>query len=286
MAGALADFSRRPPRYRAAVYLGVAGALGLLYYQFGLSPLRKAVKDAEEERSGAVSEARKLDKQKQERDKLIEDQAALKEQIEGNESALPTEAAMPAFIELINRRATEAGVQGKRREEKREIAVDNFVKSPVEFELTGSYYQLTQFFASLRVRPVVAADGANQVIKDRIVTVEDLSVFDPRVVNNSLVLTAKFTASTFRGVAPAAPAAAAAPAPGAAAPTPATPTPAAPAKPASSTEPATAPAPLTPARAKAAVEDSNAAAEARAQAAATADDAKPTPGVDRVKGGL
>ena len=50
MAGALSDFMRRPVGARVAIYLGVVGAIGLLYWQFGLSPLHASKRAAEEAR--------------------------------------------------------------------------------------------------------------------------------------------------------------------------------------------------------------------------------------------
>jgi hypothetical protein len=111
-------------------------------------------------------------------------------------------------------------------------------------------------------------------------------------VQNQLMMTAKFTASTFRAVL-AAPATPATPATG----TPATGTPAA--KPATgastSDDPAVAPSPLTPAAAKKAAEDAYRKGDQRARDAAAAagdplpPETAPTPGrgsgLDRIKGG-
>lgn len=251
MAGALADFARRPPGVRIGVYLGIAAMLGLLYYQFALAPVRKGLKEAEANREAAVNDAAAIAQQKQQRDDLIAKQESLRERIEQNQKALPTDAEMPAFFDMLARRFNEAGVKVIRREIKPDVMVDEFVKAPVQVEITGTYYQLKQFFASLRPRVDRGADASEDAEKDRIVTVENLTVFDPRVVDNALVMTAKFTASTFRTVAPpppapgtTPPAAAPAPAPAAPAATPARPTPPAGAAPAASA-PAATPGPAT-----------------------------------------
>ena len=152
MASALSDFARRPPGTRAAVYVGVAAALGLLYWQFGLSPVRSSVKAAEAELESEVGNSRRLAKEKKERDELIATQEQLKVQIEQNQKALPTDAEMPAFFDMLARKFAEAGVQVNRRTVKTEISVENFVKAPVDVEIVGTYYQIKQFFASLRPR--------------------------------------------------------------------------------------------------------------------------------------
>jgi type IV pilus assembly protein PilO len=284
MAGRIADFARRPPRERAAIYAGVIALLGLLYWQFGLSPVRKAGKDAEAELASAQEQGRKLNKDKRARDELVAQQEKLKEQIEQNQKALPTDAEMPAFFDMLARRFAEAGVLVRRREVRPEVTVENFIKAPVEVEISGTYYQLMQFFASLRPRSDGGtAPGNAATEKDRIVTVEDLSVFDPRVVNNQLILTAKFQASTFRAT-PAAPPAATPGKPAAA--------PAQPAKPAAPPAGAAVPGQaVTPAAAKQAADAANAATIDRARVdgeppVGTGTGSGSGSGADRLKGGL
>ena len=279
MAGLISDFSRRPPRERAAIYAGIVALLGLLYWQFGLSPVRKGVTNAEAELDGARSEARRLTTEKRKRDELFAKQQDLKEQIEKNQRALPTDAEMPAFFDMLARRFIEAGVTVKRRDVRPEVTVESFVKAPVEVEISGSYYQIMQFFSSLR--PHLDADGNESAGKDRIVTVENLSLFEPKVINNQLLLTAKFTASTFRAAAPPPP-------------PPGTPAPAAATPPAGS--PATGPATTklpSPADAKKAAADANAATIQRATVTGGEGEEAPVgtqkgsaTGADRLKGGL
>ena len=283
MAGALAEFSRRPPGTRAAIYVGAAMAIGLLYWQFGLSPVRTALKDAEREHEDAVAEEFDLAKKKKERDALIATQEQLKLQIEQNQKALPTDAEMPAFFDMLARKFAEASVQVNRREVKAEVSVENFVKAPVDVEVSGTFYQLKQFFWSLRPREdAQTSSGAAE--KDRIVTIENITVSNPRMINNQLLLTAKFTASTFRAIPPppdpaevAAAAAAAAAAKAAAA---GSGSGSGSAKP--TTGPSTSTPPLTPAAAKAAAEAGNAASVDRASD--VGDEPKGS-GLDRVKGG-
>jgi|GEM_PF-1223158 len=296
MAGALADFSRRPAGVRLAVYLAIAVVLGLLYYQVVLGPVRKSVKQAEADRDNAISEAAQLTAQKKKRDTLLATEEQLRAKVEQNQKALPTDAEMPAFFDMLARKFNEAGVQVIRREIKREVSVEDFVKAPVEIEITGSYYQIMQFFSSLRPHfedtptPTEASSSLGAADKDRIVTVDNLTVYDPRVANNQLIMTAKFTASTFRTVpVPVAPVV-----PGTPAATPTTPTPAA--KPAAAVTPgpSTARPPLSPTEAKRAAEAAYQTSDERARAAVPDEPMAPSApvapaagsGLARVKGGL
>ena len=79
---------------RVAVYVAIALVLGLLYYQVMLGPVRKAVKEAENNRDAAINEAGTLTEQKKRRDKLVEAQEALHEKVEQNQKALPTDGSV------------------------------------------------------------------------------------------------------------------------------------------------------------------------------------------------
>lgn len=242
MAGALADFSRRPLQYKVMVFAGIGALLGLLYWQFVLSSLIKERDNAQAELDTQKGEQVRLRDQKKRYDDLVADEARLRAEIEQNQKALPTESEMPAFFDTLSRKTGEAGIELVKREIKKDVVIDaggapppapgakpapatvpaaaaSFIKVPVDIEVTGTYYQLKKFLASLRPRKVEAkaADPNAVEEKDRIITIESLAITDPKVRNNEIVLTAKFTAATFRANAPEPP-------PGA--PKPAAPTPA------------------------------------------------------------
>jgi hypothetical protein len=120
---------------------------------------------------------------------------ALKRIIDENQKALPTGAELPAFFDTLNRKVNEAGVEIRKWEYKTDIPVDAFVKVPVEIELTGTFFQLKRFFASL-VQRGVSVRGEEE--RERIVTIENLQLTSPTVRGREILLTAKFTASTFR----------------------------------------------------------------------------------------
>jgi Tfp pilus assembly protein PilO len=304
MAGALEDFSRRPLQFKVLVFVGIAALLGLLYWQFMLSPLIAARDAAQEDLKSQKVEQDKLRKQKQRYDDLVADEARLTADTEQNQKALPTEAEMPAFFDTLSRKTGEAGIELLKREIKPDIIIDalgsgpapapgrpaapaaagsaTFIKVPVEIEVVGTFYQIKKFLSSLRPKRDAAAAADPDAVqeKDRLVTIEALTVTDPKVKNNEIVLTARFTASTFRAKPAEAPALPAAPArppgPGAAA---------APVKPGVAAKPGTM---------KAKTENAMDASEERTRNAAESGGEKVMrdsssgsgSGVDRVKGGM
>jgi Tfp pilus assembly protein PilO len=308
MAGALADFSRRSLQYKVAVFTGAGVLLGLVYWQFMLSPLIDERDAANEELENQKGEQARLKDQKKRYDDLVADEARLRAEIEQNQKALPTEAEMPAFFDTLSRKTGEAGIELLKREIKPDVIIDalgsgpapgkaaapaaagtaTFIKVPVEIEVVGSFYQIKKFLSSLRPKrnTASAADPDAVQEKDRLVTIEALTVTDPKVKNNEIVLTARFTASTFRAkpaetpALPAAPGGAAAPArppgPGAAA---------APAKPGVAARPSTMKA-KTEGAMDASEERTRNAAESAGEKVMRDSSSGSGSGVDRVKGGM
>lgn len=194
---ALEDFARRPTSYKASVFGGVFLLLAALYYQFGYKSLREEVTTARADSEQMAAQKVKLNKDKDDFRELQAKMVTLKRIIDENQKALPTGAELPAFFETLIRKVNEAGVEITKWEAKSDIPVDPFVKVPVEIELTGTFFQLKRFFASLVQRGVTGRPGEDEE-RERIVTIENLQLASPTVRNREVVITAKFTASTFR----------------------------------------------------------------------------------------
>jgi len=194
--GALAELARKPPGYKVAVFAGIGAVLGLIYWQFLLGPLRKERNGLEVKFSELQTESKKLDRELVEYERLRERSDQLARTIQANQKALPTGSELPAFFETLNRKVGEAGVEVKKWEYKKEVPVETFIKVPLEIELTGSFNQMKRFFASLVQRGVAGGNG--EVDRERIITIENLTLSVPRQKSRELLLTAKFTASTFR----------------------------------------------------------------------------------------
>jgi Tfp pilus assembly protein PilO len=234
MAGFVSDFARRPLGVKIATFAAIGAALGLLYWQLVYKPIEDDITRARAAVVTEIKDQKDLRKQKTEFDDLVVRKKGLATKIEQNQKALPTEAEMPAFFDMLSRKISEAGVEAVKRDLKKEITLDPnagiaqpkpanaaqakaqaaaaalaaqaagpktvFLKVPVEIEISGNFYQLKRFFASLRPRVTDRSGSDDGEAKDRLVTIENLSLGDPRVKNSEIVLTARFTASTFRAV--------------------------------------------------------------------------------------
>ncbi len=266
----MADFAKLPTERKVLVFVVGAGLLGLLYFQFFYKPLKAELEEAQGEHDAKVALNAKLEREIPEYGDIKRDIVKLRAQINANDKALPTEAELPAFFETLNRKVTEAGVEVTKWKEGNAESVESFVRVPIDIEMTGTYMQIERFFASLvpkkKDKSAPKTDQPEEL--DRIVSIENLSLSNPVVRNREIVLTAKFTAATFRqelkkppapgqpGAAPAAGATPAVPAP--------TPTPS-PAPPQPTTTPA------TPAAVKAAADNAMQKDDARTRNAPTGD---------------
>jgi Tfp pilus assembly protein PilO len=274
----MADFARLPPQRKVMVFVVIGLVLGGGYWRFVYRSLNEDLEAAQAEHDSKVQTNRRLADDIPKYQELRAHMTTLGELIEKNEAALPTEAELPAFIETLQHKVTESGVATRRWTYKNPELIETFVKVPFEVEVTGTFMQIKRFFASLVQKDVRLSPNQDERASedhDRIVSIENLALTQPTVQNREIVLTAKFTAVTFRqeDKVPGKPGA---PAPTGGRPAPPPPRPA---------PPAAAPPPLpTPAGAKAQVQGAVDRGDARNRNAAGLDEARA--GNERLKGGL
>ena len=197
--GAMADFGRMPTQRKVLVFVVVGMMLGLLYWRFVFKDLKEKVERTEVAHGGLVSQNKALEADIPKYAALRQQMEELQKTIEENQKALPTEAEVPHFFETLERKMTESGVEITKWKKGAEEPVEQFMKVPVEIELVGTFVQLKRFFASLveqKETPTVDEEGVEE--RERIVSIENLSLSAPVMRNREMVLTAKFTAVTFR----------------------------------------------------------------------------------------
>ena len=203
-AGFIADFAKKPPQYKAVVFGGIALALGFVYFKFGYSPLKEKLEQGHQDSDQMLSRSKRMDDDLVKFKELRTRMDQLQKVIDENQKVLPSESELPAFFETLNRKVTEAGVEVTKWQRKKEEPLGQFIKVPVDVEITGTFFQIKRFMASLvqrDVRPITApADGSTPVNEahERVVSIEDLSLSDPKVKNREIVMVAKFVASTYR----------------------------------------------------------------------------------------
>lgn len=207
--GPMADFARLPNDRKVLVFVVIGAVLGLLYYQFVYKSLSEDLQTARGENTAKANLNAKLAKDIPDYEKLKADMQKLEERIARNQESLPTEAELPAFFEMLERKVRQSGVEVNKLTKLNEAPFETFVKVPVDIELTGSFMQIKRFFASLVQKGVspAAAQGGDDEDRERVVSIENLQLVNPTVRNREIVLTARFTAVTYRQDEPKGPAA-------------------------------------------------------------------------------
>ncbi|HWU90517.1 MAG TPA: type 4a pilus biogenesis protein PilO, partial [Kofleriaceae bacterium] len=191
----MADFGRMPTGRKVMVFAVAGLLLGGLYYRFVYAGLGEEVAEAKgayeaaaRQHAAAVSDLERFGKLRPEMDDLLGELAR-------DQAALPTEAEVPAFFETLQRKVKESGVEIAKWQKRAEEPIESFVKVPVEVEISGTFIQIKRFFASLVQKDLGPAETEE---RERIVSIESLVISQPQVRNRELILTAKFTAVTFR----------------------------------------------------------------------------------------
>ena len=196
--GALADFAQLPLSRKILLFVVIGGLGGLLYWNFVYKPLVEKVEAAEADNRAKAAQNKKLAEDIPKYEELKSRMKELTAVITENQTALPTEAEVPAFFETIERKMQESGVEINKWTKLPESPVESFVRVPVAIEITGTYMQIKRFFASLIQRGVLTTSDTGVEERERIISIEGLSLTQPAVRNRELVMTAKFVAVTFR----------------------------------------------------------------------------------------
>ncbi len=228
--GPMADFAKLPTRQKVLVFVVLGLMLGLLYYRFLYKPLTVKIADAKGVHVSQIARFKTNTENIKNYVVLRDAMVELQNRLEGNQKALPTEAEVPAFFDTLERKVRESGVEIVRWTKKPEEPVDQFVKVPVDIELSGTFLQLKRFFASLvqsdvdtmraPISPIaptptplnpdgtpapatlpplpVTPEPRKGPERERIVSIENLNLSKPDVRNREIYLTARFTAVTFR----------------------------------------------------------------------------------------
>ena len=196
--GPLAEFGRMPAQKKALVFVVIGLLGGLIYWQFAWKGLNADLDAAEADNQAKAQLNKKLADDIPKYEELKARMKELTQIITENQKALPTEAEVPAFFETLERKVRESGVEIVKWRKLAETPVETFMRVPVEIEVAGTFMQIKRFFASLIQRGVLSSTDNVVEERERVISIENLSLIQPVVRNREIILTAKFVAVTFR----------------------------------------------------------------------------------------
>ncbi len=198
--GFLEEISQRSLGYQILVILTPMALGALFYWQFMYADMNDHTRGLEGRLAQLSQEQKRLDADVEEQRRLTERKNQLEEAIRANQRALPTEAELPAFFDYLQRRAGDAGVTIRSWDQMPEEPVDAFMRVPVRMEIVGTFSGLMRYFQLLGPPQAGTQDRDDGSVRvgERIVSIENLSLVDPKLEDNDVLLTARFVASTFR----------------------------------------------------------------------------------------
>ena len=174
-----------PTRTKAVAMVVVCAFFGGIFYFVFYSELIEKLEKLDKDVTRLQGEKATYEDRKQkfqafraEVNRLLEEQKELLK-------VLPDEANLSTFLESIHAQAELAGVQIVTYDQGGAARKDFYAQIPVKMSVSGSYHQLCKFFYYLE-RDV-----------KRIVKVENLSLVNPTMGPDGIVLKADFVASTF-----------------------------------------------------------------------------------------
>lgn len=173
------------PRQRIALALGLPLAFAVAYWFFVVNPRllrasgqRFLVDELLEERNRKVSETARLNERKRQVDDLDT-------QLRLAVTRLPDQKEIPDLLSSISNLARDAGLDILAFRQKPETYQDFYAEVPVDMMVRGTFPQLTGF-----------VDDVGRL--DRIVNASDITIKEPKVLDEAIVLQASLQITTFR----------------------------------------------------------------------------------------
>lgn len=189
--------ARLPLAAKIGVGFGLVAIVGIAYFVvfYGeISSNISAEKAREGQLTASLAEARKAEFAFQ---KDLSELTQRQQRQREFDKMLPTTTEYPAFLSSVQNVANVAGVALTAWTPNAEIPEMFYARVPMKLELSGRFHQVAKFFY-----------GVGQL--DRIINMENISLTEPKVMGEDVVLRVEGLATAFRALQPAEQSAAAA----------------------------------------------------------------------------
>jgi type IV pilus assembly protein PilO len=168
-------------------------------------PFGRSINELETRKARAEVDLKKLNAEFIEKQSIANDlnrfrreRELLEQRLSEALAELPEHKNIDELLQAFQDRAQKAGLELATIEPKDQVNAGFYAKLPIAMQVNGNYHEIATFFDALgRLR--------------RIVNVSDIALESPRSVNGKVVLTSRFTATSFMFVEAKAPGAPAAP---------------------------------------------------------------------------
>jgi type IV pilus assembly protein PilO len=179
------SFDALPVPGKLLVLALVLGFVGVVYYFAFHRSLAESLEDA---RAQKVQLDQQLMEAEQRQQRYIERSAefTLREPIDrANKRVLPEQAEIAAFLQDLNRVAELSGLSTRLVQPRPELHEEAYTRIPVQLELSGTFHELAKFFYNIGRL-------------ERVISMENIELTAPKVVDGSVVVSVSVLATTYR----------------------------------------------------------------------------------------
>ena len=179
------QFFDLPFSRRIFVYGFIAILLISLYYFFLHLPAEAAIEEKQGQLQTLEAEKAKLLAKLQKREALKAEVAKIEAQFQEVTKQLPESKEIPELLRQVSNLGRDSGLEIMLFRQQGESLKDLYAEVPVEMAVRGGYHQLALFFEKVRHL-------------DRIVNISNITMKNPRMVDDQLQIEASFAATTYR----------------------------------------------------------------------------------------
>ena len=194
MAKAPSAIRRLTAPMKAGVGAGVLVLLGAVYYFLFHVDVTDSLEQAKAQNTKLLKDLSDARLAEQAYQKDLAELAEREQRQRELNKILPSSTEYPAFLSAVQSAANLSGVSLSAWTPRQEVPGQFYARVPMKVELSGRFHQIARFFYNV-----------GQL--DRIINMEDISITDPKVAGDDVVLRADALATAFHIMEEAAPAA-------------------------------------------------------------------------------
>ncbi len=184
---AQSSLSKLPPLAKAGIVFGVLALAAVAYFVVFYGDLASSIKAAqnnERQLRSKLADARKAEFAYQ---KDLAELADRQQRQRELNKILPATTEYPAFLSAIQSVANVSGVTLSAWTPQDEVPEQFYARVPMKLELSGRYHQVAKFFY-----------GVGEL--DRIINMENISITDPKVEGDDVVVKVNVLATAFHAL--------------------------------------------------------------------------------------
>ncbi len=178
-------FTALPPPAKAGILIGLVALISAIYYFALHQPLADEIQQSVQQHAQLETDMQHARERQQEYIALREELASREGLDRANLRVLPEDAEIASFLQDLNRLAETSGLAMRLVEPRPEEPEAQYIRLPVSLHVAGRYHQLARFMY-------------NVSRLERAISLEDISLQNPHVSGEDILIDVQVLATTFR----------------------------------------------------------------------------------------